>query len=44
MSGKSGIAPIASANACTFCTNSEYSISLSAPVRLASCTPAWNSP
>jgi hypothetical protein len=25
------------------CTNSRYSISLSAPLRLASCTPAWNS-
>ncbi len=32
---------MASAKACVFITNSEYSISLSAPLRLASCTPAW---
>ena len=36
MSGKSAIAPMASAKGSIFCTNSEYSISFSAPVRFAS--------
>jgi hypothetical protein len=44
MSGGSMLAPIASAKACIRWTNSEYSISLSAPVRLASWTPACSSP
>jgi len=43
MSGSSIIAPVFSANTCIACANSEYSISLSAPLRLASCTPACNS-
>ncbi|MFG5411226.1 hypothetical protein ABXN37_27895 [Piscinibacter sakaiensis] len=44
MSGNSAEAPTASAKACTFWMNSEYSISFSAPLRLASCTPACSSP
>jgi hypothetical protein len=44
MSGASVVAPMACAKASTFCTNSENSISLSGPLRLAICTPAWNSP
>ena len=44
MSGTSEAAPMPCAKASTFCTNSENSISLSGPLRLAICTPAWNSP
>ncbi len=44
MSGNCAKPPMPSTKACTFCTNSEYSISFKAPLRLAICRPAWNSP